>query len=263
MSAIYVIPDRKRMAESRQLAEEYGAYFEYNDFFNPAVLDDEETLEELICFYQGLCRDRSKDMLHGAFLDVTVHSEDAKIRNISESRIRRSIEIAIRLGIRGVIFHTNTIPNFKTQSYMQHWLDCNERFFRQMLAEYPEIEILLENMFDEEPDLLSALAERMKDEARFFVCFDYAHAQVFGKTGEMEQWVRKLLPFTGHIHINDNDLKADLHLSVGEGSINWKEFTEYMHKNKADCSVLVEMRELEKQRASLEYMKQNKIYPYV
>lgn len=262
MSALYIIPDRSCIEESMQLAAGYGAHFEYNDFFAPAILDNEEKVTELIDFYSGLNRDRSGDMLHGAFLDVTIHSEDEKIRRVSEARVRQSIDIGVRLGIRGVIFHTNVIPNFKTQSYMKHWVDSNESFWRWMLAEYQDIELLVENMFDEEPDLLAQLAERMKDERRFGVCFDYAHALVFGEYHEIENWVKKLLPYTRHIHINDNDLKADLHQAVGEGAIDWSGFTEFMQNGKTDCSILVEMQGAEKQRKSLEYMKNNAIYPF-
>lgn len=262
MNELYIIPDRSCIEASMQLAKEYGTYFEYNDFFLPELLDNELKVKELIAFYRGLDRDRSRDMLHGAFLDVTIHSEDEKIRKVSELRVRQSVEIGIELGIRGVIFHTNIIPNFKTPTYMRHWVDSNERFWRQLLADYPDIELLIENMFDDEPDLLAELAEKMKDEPRFGVCFDYAHALVFGKQCEIESWVKKLLPYTHHMHINDNDLKLDLHQTVGKGRIDWSCFTGFMQDGKADCSVLIEIRESSKQRASLEYMKQEAIYPF-
>ena len=67
MGDIYLIPDRNRMGESLELAKRYNACFEYNDFFNPSVLEDATLIEELITFYKGLERDRSKDTLHGAF----------------------------------------------------------------------------------------------------------------------------------------------------------------------------------------------------
>lgn len=262
MSEIYIIPNQSCIEESVRLANEYGAYFEYNDFFYPSILDDEKKVEELIIFYKGIKRDRSKDMLHGAFLDVTVHSEDEKIRKISEFRVRQSIEIGIRLGVRGVIFHTNFIPNFRTESYKENWVNSNEHFWRQMLEDYEEIEIFIENMFDEEPDMLVKLAEKMKGVPRFGVCFDYAHASAFGADCEIKKWVEKLLPYTHHIHINDNNLKVDLHQVIGEGMIDWHEFTGFMQEKTSDCSILIEMQGIEKQRASLEYMKQNGVYPF-
>ena len=261
MGDIYLIPDRNRIKESMELAKQYGAYFEYNDFFSPAVLEDAERIEELIAFYEGLDRDRSKDTLHGAFLDVTIHSDDPVIRAASEHRVRQCMEIAERLGIRGVVFHTNTIPNFRVDFYQKNWLACNEKFWRQILKEFPNLSVFMENMFDEEPDLLAQLAEKMQDEERFGVCFDYAHAQVFGY--DIDDWMEQLSKFVKHMHINDNNLVADLHLSVGSGQIDWNIFNAKMQEKAIDASVLVEVKDLEVQKKSLEYMQDKRIYPYI
>lgn len=263
MRELYIIPERQCIKESVQLSREYQAHFEYNDFFLPSVLDDEEKIKELIDLYKGLDRDRSKDTLHGAFLDVTIHSEDERIRKVSELRVRQCMDIAAELGIRGVIFHTNIVPNFRVPSYLQHWTDSNESFWKQILGEYPELEIFIENMFDETPDLLAGLAERMKDEARFGICLDYAHALAFGNADAITDWVKKLLPYVHHMHINDNDLHEDLHQIVGEGSIDWSQYDQFLRKQEdMECSVLVEVRGIEKQRKSLEFMKRKEIYPF-
>lgn len=260
MRNIYFIPDVQNIEMSLELTRKYNGYFEYNDFMIPAVLDDAEKVAELIEFYKRLDRDRSNDTLHGAFLDVTVHSDDPLVYKASLQRVRQSMDIAKQLDIRGVVFHTNFIPNFRVAFYQKNWLERNEKFWRQILNEYPELCIFMENMFDEEPDLLATLAERMKDETRFGVCFDYAHAQVFGH--DINDWVNRLAPYTVHMHINDNDLKDDLHLMVGEGQIDWKLFTKLMRKKEIDTSVLIEMKSPKNQEKSLEYMLKNRIYPY-
>lgn len=262
MNGRYIIPDAGSIEESMQIAREYQAYFEYNDFFLPDLLDDEVKVKERIDLYKRLDRDRSKDTLHGAFLDVTIHSEDRRIREISELRVRQCMDIATELGIRGVVFHTNAVPNFRVSSYIQHWTDSNERFWKQILGEYPDLEIFIENMFDETPDLLAGLAERMKEEPRFGVCLDYAHAFAFGNADEITDWVTKLLPYTHHMHINDNDLREDLHQTVGEGSIDWSQYDHFMRELRMKGSVLIEVRGAAKQRASLEFMRQRKLYPF-
>lgn len=261
MGDIYLIPDRNRIEESLALAKEYGAYFEYNDFFSPAVLEDVEKIEELITFYKGLDRDRSKDTLHGAFFDVTIHSDDPVIRAASEHRVRQCMQIADRLGIRAVIFHTNTIPNFRVDYYQKNWVARNEKFWHQILREFPNLYIFIENMFDEEPDLLAQLAEQMQDEERFGVCFDYAHAEVFGY--DIDDWMQQLGKFVKHMHINDNNLVADLHQSVGRGQIDWNIFNMKMQENEIKASVLIEVKDLKMQKKSLEYMQEKGIYPYL
>ncbi len=263
MGALHLIPDPDRLRESLALAEEFGARFEYNDFFDPALLDDGAARRERIALYRSLGRDCGGDTLHGAFFDVTVHSDDPQIRRISQERVRQSMEAAAALGVRGVVFHTGTIPNFTDAFYTDGWLRRNAAFWRSVSEEFPQQEILLENMFDMRCDLLLALAEELRELPRFGVCLDYAHAAVFGGAGGApEDWVSKLRPHIRHLHINDNDGRSDLHEAVGGGVTDWAVYDRAVRALENAPSVLVEVRSLEKQRSSLEYMKARRFYPF-
>ena len=70
----------------------------------------------------------------------------------------------------------------------------------------------------------------------------------------MEYWIEALAGYIKHIHINDNNLKKDLHLPVGDGVLDWKRFTMYYRQYFKECSVLVETALPEDQRRSLEYI---------
>ena len=253
MRRISIIPQRDNMEESLRLSKEYNANFEYNDFFLPFVLDDEEKKKEIIDFYKSIDRDRSEDTMHGAFLDVTLHSTDDRIREVSELRVRQSMEIAKELGIRGVVFHTNMIANFKDAVYMKKWVDTNVAFYKKLLQEYPGIYVFVENMFDFDPDMLLALAKEMGSEPHFGICLDYAHATI--SKVEAKKWFEVLKPYIKHMHINDNDLKNDLHMAIGTGNINYKELKELLESCEIEPSILVEVSKLEDQEASLVYMK--------
>lgn len=255
-----MIPDMQHIEESIELAEKYHAHFEYNDFFLPKVYLDEAEVEKRINFYQSLNRDRSRDTLHGAFLDVTIHSQDAQIREISRARVRQSLEIAERLGIRGVVFHVNLIAGYYDENYLNGWLHASVDFFKEMLIEFPKLEIFVENMFEARPDDLKRLAEAMKEEARFGICLDYAHAVVFGK--DAAYWTRELAPYVKHMHINDNDLFDDKHWTIGDGQIDWTEFSDVMKKNQIDATILLELRGNESFKKSVDYMIRQSIYPW-
>ena len=107
-------------------------------------------------------------------------------------------------------------------------------------------------MFDQSPDTLKTLAERMADVDNFGVCLDYAHAYI-SKTA-ISEWVKTLAPYIRHVHINDNDGENDLHLAVGEGVIDWKKFLKLKKEYFPDVTILIETTPLEKQRKSLEFM---------
>ena len=253
MRKISIIPQRDYIEESLRLSKEYNANFEYNDFFLPFVLDDEEKKKEMIDFYKSLDRDRSEDTMHGAFLDVAIHSTDDRIREVSELRVRQSMEIAKELGIRGVVFHTNMIANFKDAVYMKKWVESNAAFYKKLLKEYPGIYVFVENMFDFDPDMLLSLAKEMAEEEYFGVCLDYAHATLSKVV--TKEWFEVLKPYIRHMHINDNDLKNDLHMALGKGKINYKELKEMLETSGIEPSILVEVSKWEDQEASLVYMK--------
>jgi len=255
-----MIPDRNKIAESLKLAEDYHAAFEYNDFFHPSVLDDKKKIEELISFYCSQPHDRTNDTMHGAFLDIIIHSEDPLIRQASELRIRQSMDIAQDMGLRGVVFHTGRLYGFRDKAYIENWLEVNEAFFREILQKYPNQNVLIENMFDEAPDILAQFAKRFQNEPRLGVCLDYAHAAITSISGE--EWVSALAPYIRHMHINDNDRVNDLHQEIGTGKIDWHAFDGEMRRHGVESSILIEMKDLERQRRSIEYLERNKLYPF-
>lgn len=68
----------------------------------PDILDDQQKQEEIIEYYAKYRTDFSQDTMHGAFLDVNIHSMDSRIREVSVQRVRQSMDIAERMGLRGV-----------------------------------------------------------------------------------------------------------------------------------------------------------------
>ncbi|MCM1087423.1 MAG: sugar phosphate isomerase/epimerase [Muribaculaceae bacterium] len=255
----YLVPDREDMERENLLAKEYGCFYEFNDFYAPAVLDDVRRQEEIIDHYARYRSDFSQDMMHGAFLDITVHSSDTLIREASMLRVRQSMEIAKRMGLRGVIFHTGRLGGFRAESYLRQWQEMNARFFTRLAEEYPGQQIYMENMFDEAPDVLAALAGQLKEVDNFGVCLDYAHASL--QREPLEMWVKTLAPYIRHLHVNDNDLKNDLHKPMGTGRIDWQLFGKLMENYQVDASMLIEVKGYEAQKESLTYMRQHETYP--
>ena len=89
-----IIPDFNNIEESIALAKEYDAAFEYNDFFDPTVYEDEAETDRRIEKYLSLSRDRSNDTLHGVFYDIAVISRDTVIREHSRKLVRMSMDVA-------------------------------------------------------------------------------------------------------------------------------------------------------------------------
>lgn len=249
MKQFLIIPDRKCIKNSLAIAREYGVGFEYNDFFNPDVLDEVELCKKITEEYRQLPLPQYCT-LHGAFFDVIVFSMDKRIREVSDLRVRQSIEAAENIGARAVIFHTNYDPFFSWRSYIDSWLEANEKYWSGILSEYPHMNIYFENMFDKSPEVMAELAERLCRYGNFGICLDYAHAAL--TPVPHVEWVKRLGKYVRHMHINDNDLTGDLHWAVGKGKIDWNEFYRLYEEHMEGASILIETASPENQRLSLE-----------
>lgn len=253
MGNFLIVSRVERIQEYKQIADEYHLGFELNDFYVPSVLDDPSRQQELLEQYHRVGLPPGSTM-HGAFLDVVLFSEDSQIRRISELRMTQSMDIAQRVGVKGVVFHTNSNPVLSGDYYDSRVVGMVSEYIAKLLETYTGIEIYLENMFDASPDLLVGIARNLESYPRFGICLDYAHAVISGT--EVGVWVDSLAQFVRHLHINDNDLRRDLHLAVGDGNIDWKQFASYYRQYFSSCSTLIETERPEQQIRSLQYLKQ-------
>lgn len=248
-----IIPEYSDMQSTLALITEYGANLEYNDFWNPSVYSDEAEVEKRIRYYTGIDRDRSGDTMHGAFLGLDLAAADPVIRDRSRRLYEQSLEIGARLGVKGVVFHTGLIGELRLDYYIDHWLEESADFWREKCSRYPDLTIYMENSFEQQPDVFVALMERMKGVDNFRLCLDYGHA-VLTQT-PIEQWCRALAPYVGHMHLNDNDLKDDLHLVPGCGKIDFNKWKTLMDENGIDTSVLLEISGCENAGKALKFMR--------
>ncbi len=254
MGQVLIVAREQDIESYKAIAEEYNVGFEVNDFYNPEVLENEDEMNRLVEFYQREGLPKGSTM-HGAFFDIVVFSHDLRIREISELRMEQSMKIAVRIGVKGVVFHTNISPVLSSMEYDQRAIEMTVEYLECLLKRYPDTEIYLENMFDADPDILAAISEKLCIYENYGVCFDYAHASI--SSTPIQTWVEALAPYIKHIHINDNNLKRDQHLALGDGKIDWQQFMEYRKKYFDNCSLVIETTLPENQRRSLKYLEQN------
>lgn len=257
MGKILIVSRVERLTEHLELVGKYNLGLEINDFFDPELLENEARVQAVIDQYLNAGLPEGSTM-HGAFLDVTVFSSDVRIREIAKMRMRQSMEIAGKLGVKGVVFHTNWNPMVCGEIYENQVVERTVVYLRELLEQYPAIEIYLENMFDSDPRILARISEPLKGYKNYGVCLDYAHATIYGN--DIEHWMEELAPYVKHFHINDNDLEQDLHLALGEGQINWQQFMNYYQEKFLTCSVLIETTLPVNQEKSLRYLEEAGLY---
>ena len=247
-----IIPDIDRLDDSLKLSWEYNTFFEYNDFFYPAIYQSEGETRRRINIYKSLDRDMSRDTMHGVFFDIAMTSTDEIIRNRSRVLMNNSMEIAANLGVKGVVFHTGINPGLWNRSYLDGWLDTAATWLDKLAKEYSHIDIYIENTFDKEPGVLTSLTDLLSHRKNVKLCLDYGHALLTDT--EDEEWVKQMAPYVGHIHLNDHDMKEDLHLAPGKGLVDFERFEDLMEEYEVDAQVLLELNGAQEQLEALKYM---------
>ncbi|MBE5963774.1 MAG: sugar phosphate isomerase/epimerase [Lachnospira sp.] len=254
MKQLLIIPDVNDILNSIELAKKYNVGFEYNDFFVPDILDDEDKLQSIIAEYKSY-ELPEYTTLHGAFFDVIPFSVDKKIREISNLRIEKSIEIAKNIGAKAVVFHINHNSFLNSKSYIEDFVETNTKYWSNVLQKNRDINIYLENMFETTPMVIEAISKNLCKYDNYGVCLDYAHA--FLSKCSLKEWAKSLSPYIRHVHINDNDGISDLHLPLDDGIIPGQEFYECYDKYMNNATVLIETTDNKGKVKSLEILKRD------
>lgn len=253
MDKVLIVSLENDLEKYSKIASEYKVGYEINDFCDPSVLDDSKEVERLISRYMAMGIPEGSTM-HGAFFDVILHSRDKEIAAIARKRMKQSMEIARKLGLRAVVFHTNYQSGIPGDFYRENVINKVSEYVEELLREYSDIDIYLENMFEDDCKVLVDISKRLSKYDNYGVCLDYGHVIVYG--GNEQYWAEQLRPYIKHIHINDNNLKEDLHLPLGTGQIDWGKFKKhnrcYFNNTKG---ILVEVTKPEEQRISLDYLR--------
>jgi sugar phosphate isomerase/epimerase len=198
---------------------ETGKYgFEIDDFYNPALMHDDESYKKRISEYQKIIKRYSDRIItmHGAFHSLTIHTKDPDFAEISKKKMIKSIQTATELNCRKVVFHAGIIPQSAGDKY-DNIVKVHYDFWGELLEKYKDIEICIENVWELNTTFFEIILEKINS-PRFSMCIDNGHVNAFSNTPLIE-WTTKLKKHISHIHLNDNDKNADLHLALGEGQI--------------------------------------------
>ena len=229
------------------------ATFAYSNVYDadwPRTLQEQK---EALWSFEG------KISMHGVFVDLLIHSSDRKIAEVSRQRIFENLEVAKELKATQIVFHGNFNPLIADAEYSKEWVAKNAGFWSEVLDKY-KIRILLENTWEPTPDLFRSLLDQLSSPL-FKICFDVGHAKVYSKAS-IKEWFTSLGGEISYIHMSDNAGETDQHLEIGQGKINWQEFSRLIEEYATDPEIVLELVTLEKTKRALTILEENKIYPF-
>ncbi len=162
--------------------------------------------------------------LHAPFMDLNPGAVDTMVRSATQMRFKQILTVASVLRPRVVVFHAaydRWRYAGRTDLWLENSLDTWPRVV-ESAARVDGMRIAVENVFDEEPEALSLLIERVGSPS-FGFCFDTGHFNLFS-TVTMEEWFSRLGKHLVEVHLHDNLGKEDSHLAVGTGNVDFERF---------------------------------------
>jgi len=202
-----------------QIARDYGIGAEIQHLSMPPYLGRVDA--QLIDNTKQLIEDLTGAIgFHGYFMDTSHVSPDPSVVALCRERYIESLETANALGARYVVYHTQYNTQLRLPEYPEMFHDASLTFWPEIVqrAAGMDLTIYLENMFDTDPRPAARVAEAI-DSPNFKLCLDVAHA-VIHSDEPLDHWINICKPHLGHIHINDCDGTHDLHLNLGEGTLD-------------------------------------------
>lgn len=191
---------------------------EIQDFTEPNLSRDE--IRRIISGYKSkLKKFNNIKAMHGPFLDLKPSSPDKLIRDVSFNRYLDTIKIAKQLDIDYIIFHSQINPYLNHPSQRKLNNIQSKEFWEDILSKTIDYHgmILLENIFEETPEMLKELIETI-NLPNVKINLDIGHAKL-GKVS-LEKWIKELKDSIEYIHVHSNDGLYDNHQSLNEYEID-------------------------------------------
>lgn len=160
----------------------------------------------------------SRRVLHGPFNELFPCAIDPRARELAAYRYRQAIGLAKGYGADKVVLHGGYNPRL----YYPCWYtEQSILFWKEFLQEDPGVEIVLENVFEEEPAMLLDIV-RGVDHPKLRMCLDVGHVNAYSEIPASE-WLKVCAGEVRHFHLHNNDGSGDVHGGLDQGTIPMKE----------------------------------------
>jgi sugar phosphate isomerase/epimerase len=193
--------------------------------------------------------------LHAPFMDMNPGAMDPMVRSVTQVRFRQILAVAAILKPRAAVFH-GAYDRWRYSGRKDIWLENSIETWQKVMETATRIglRVAVENVFDEEPEALQMLIEKI-DSPDFGFCFDTGHFNIFSRV-TMEKWFESLGRRLVEVHLHDNDGKADSHWALGQGTVDFKKFFSLLNTHVPAPVYTVEVHDKDGIETSLDRVRQ-------
>lgn len=246
--------DESKQDEQIQFASENGYGLEIVTFsWSPIHNDISLYDKKLSALKEKLKSFKEPLSIHGPIEDIVPHSKDLAIVNLARDRIRNTLQALTILNADRAVFHTGINTTITSPTFYKQAVFAQANFWNEILDEFSQPLICLENMWEPNPKIISDIIETCAH-SNLKMCFDTGHFNVYSKVA-MQEFINELTGKIFHLHINDNLGDWDTHLTVGDGTFDWKKFMNMDMSNNRKLRFVIELTDTEEQKKSIKRLK--------
>jgi sugar phosphate isomerase/epimerase len=174
--------------------------------------------------------------IHGPYMEMSPGSADDSRRLRTVEKLDRVFEVMRILRPTNIVFHAG-----RTNSRdIDEWVARSVETWTPFLPEALELGVAIgiENIFDREPGPLKRLVTEVGD-PNFGVCVDAGHLNIYSEAA-LDEWFGELGPHIKEVHLHDNNGRADEHLPIGEGTVDFPLFFSLLREYTRDPVLTIE-----------------------
>ncbi|MFW6284478.1 MAG: sugar phosphate isomerase/epimerase family protein [Desulfosalsimonas sp.] len=165
--------------------------------------------------------------VHGPFMDLSPGSPDPEIRSVTHKRLQQARAAAELLFPKTMVCHAGYDParySFIRKQWYKQAADTWNHHGRALWEK--GIRLVLENVYESDPGDLAELFEKINAD-KIGLCLDTGHLTVFSPFS-LSGWLAELSGRINQLHLHDNKGKADDHLGMGQGIIDFTPLHEWL-----------------------------------
>jgi sugar phosphate isomerase/epimerase len=182
--------------------------------------------------------------LHAPYMDIGLAPFDDDIYEIARKRLLDAIALGSTLNVKSIIIHTSfDYIRIQTERIEKKWVNRAKKMIESIISKGNIPQLLLENVFESDPEMFFRIFDKLTTVYPFGVCFDTGHCNYLSKV-PMKDWYEYFNKNLKQIHLHDNDGSWDQHLPPGMGKINFDRLFSKLVEKKLTPRLVMEMHKL-------------------
>ncbi len=218
----------------------------------------EESPEEFQRVSEILQRNRLSCTLHAPFFDLAPGALDPEILLASRNKLKKAAELIPVFKPQSMVCHLHFEEN--KQGYKrEEWFAVARETWAELagIAERYGCPLLLENTYETSPAAHESIFQAIHSQNIRF-CLDTGHLMSFAKT-PWQDWLPRLSPWLGQLHLHDNNGEKDEHLGLGKGNFDFRELFEFLAANNLSPLITLEPHTEDDLWHALDYLNRTKL----